>query len=108
MGKRKPEEETSARSVRKKTAARFVPDPALENLPGVKKMGKPARYKMIVKYDGKGFHGWQKQHPGGEDPLRTVQEVLEATVRGLLAQKLRCHPAGRTDSGVRFCLAFCY
>ena len=35
----------------------------------------PFRYKMVISYYGGAFHGWQKQHPPGQAPLYTVQEV---------------------------------
>jgi tRNA pseudouridine38-40 synthase len=52
--------------------------------------------RLIIEYDGAGFHGWQKQ---GE--LRTIQVELGK----VLSIILRCdvgtlHAAGRTDSGV--------
>ena len=38
------------------------------------------RYKLTIAYDGTHFHGWQKQHPPGEEPLRTVQGVMDVEV----------------------------
>ena len=38
----------------------------------------PRRFRLTVAYDGTLFHGWQKQEPPGEEPLRTVQGVLQA------------------------------
>eukprot|EP00930_Biecheleria_cincta_P016389 TRINITY_DN13352_c0_g1_i1.p1 TRINITY_DN13352_c0_g1~~TRINITY_DN13352_c0_g1_i1.p1 ORF type:complete len:399 (+),score=37.25 TRINITY_DN13352_c0_g1_i1:323-1519(+) len=71
-----------------------------DDLPSVRSLGKPQRYRLTISYEGKHFHGWQKQHPPGQEPLRTVQEVLEAVIRQTLRQKVRCHSAGRTDAGV--------
>lgn len=71
-----------------------------DELPSVKRLGRPQRYRLRISYEGKHFHGWQKQHPPGREPLRTIQEVLEAVVRRILQQKVRCHCAGRTDAGV--------
>jgi tRNA pseudouridine38-40 synthase len=52
--------------------------------------------KLIVEYDGGGFHGWQKQ-PG----LRTVQSELERALSTVCRQEVGpLHAAGRTDSGV--------
>lgn len=54
------------------------------------------RIKLIVEYDGGGFHGWQKQ-----PNLRTVQSELERVLsivcRGPVGP---LHAAGRTDAGV--------
>lgn len=63
----------------------------------------PQRYKLTLAYDGSAFHGWQKQEPPGEAPLRTVQGELEAVlVRLLGVPKAQLHLMGasRTDSGV--------
>jgi len=66
-------------------------------IPGVP---QAVRYKMTLAYDGSGFHGWQKQHPPGEDPLRTVQQVVEDALVRLLGQPVRLLGASRTDAGV--------
>ncbi|MFA9479629.1 tRNA pseudouridine(38-40) synthase TruA [Phycisphaerales bacterium AB-hyl4] len=59
------------------------------------------RYKLTIAYDGTNFHGWQKQHPPGVDvPLRTVQQVVEDTLREVLHQPIRLMGASRTDAGV--------
>jgi len=58
------------------------------------------RYKLTVAYDGTNFHGWQKQHPPGEEPLRTVQDVLEAAVREVMREAVNVIGASRTDAGV--------
>ena len=39
------------------------------------------RWKLTVAYDGTHFHGWQRQEVPGGEPLRTVQGVLESTIR---------------------------
>ena len=52
--------------------------------------------RMIIEYDGSGFHGWQRQ-PG----LRTIQSELERVLRTILREEIRVvHSAGRTDAGV--------
>lgn len=52
--------------------------------------------KLIVEYNGRGFHGWQKQ-PG----LRTVQSELERILSVVLRGPVGpLHAAGRTDAGV--------
>lgn len=50
---------------------------------------------MLIAYDGTEFHGWQTQ-PG----YRTVQNVLEETLRRCLRHPMNLIGCGRTDSGV--------
>ena len=58
------------------------------------------RYKMVVAYDGSAFHGWQKQEPPDQEPLRTVQGELQSAMQRLLGQRLILTGASRTDAGV--------
>lgn len=64
------------------------------------------RYKLTIAYDGTEFCGWQKQEPPDpDDPtrrttLRTVQGVIEETVRDVLREDVVVMGASRTDSGV--------
>src|SRR5262252_548060 len=56
-------------------------------------MGK--RFRATVEYDGTDFSGWQRQ-PG----QRTVQAVLEDTIRQMVGESVFVRGAGRTDAGV--------
>ena len=58
------------------------------------------RYKLTVAYDGTEFHGWQRQHRPGEEPLRTVQGVLEKTIVEVVREPITLTGASRTDAGV--------
>jgi len=52
--------------------------------------------RMVLEYDGRGFHGWQAQ-PG----VRTVQVELQKVLETITREKeLRVIAAGRTDAGV--------
>ncbi|HLK89439.1 MAG TPA: tRNA pseudouridine(38-40) synthase TruA [Polyangia bacterium] len=53
------------------------------------------RYRAIVEYDGTNFAGWQRQ-PG----QRTVQGVLEDTLKEMTGESVFMRAAGRTDAGV--------
>ncbi|MGH6901635.1 MAG: tRNA pseudouridine(38-40) synthase TruA [Geminicoccaceae bacterium] len=53
------------------------------------------RYKLILEYDGGPFRGWQRQSEGA-----SVQDALEAAVRGFCGEEVQVVAAGRTDAGV--------
>ena len=55
------------------------------------------RYKLLLSYDGAGYHGWQKQ-PGKAGA--TVQGTLEAAVSRLFGADVTVTGSGRTDTGV--------
>ena len=59
-----------------------------------------ARYKLTIAYEGTDFHGWQKQLPPDEEPLRTVQGVLEEALAKVFRQPISVQGASRTDTGV--------
>jgi tRNA pseudouridine38-40 synthase len=52
--------------------------------------------KLVLAYDGTGFHGWARQRGG----LRTVQGVLEHSLARILGEAPDVSAAGRTDTGV--------
>lgn len=52
--------------------------------------------RMLLAYDGSGYHGWQRQRQG--EP--TVQEALELRLSHLCEEPITVHGAGRTDAGV--------
>jgi tRNA pseudouridine38-40 synthase len=51
--------------------------------------------RLIVRYDGTGLSGWQRQRG-----VRTVQEELERVASKMAGETVRMHGAGRTDAGV--------
>lgn len=53
------------------------------------------RIKLVIEYDGSGFHGWQVQ-----ENAHTVQEELERAVLKITGENARVTGAGRTDAGV--------
>lgn len=54
--------------------------------------------RLVLEYDGAGFHGWQAQ-PGAAG-RRTVQAVVETALERLVGEPVAVHGAGRTDAGV--------
>ena len=55
----------------------------------------PSNLKLILSYNGSGFHGWQVQ-PG----LTTVQGVLADAIARLTGEQVLPQGSGRTDAGV--------
>jgi tRNA pseudouridine38-40 synthase len=53
------------------------------------------RYKLVIEYDGRPYHGFQAQ-----DGLASIQGSLERAVTAFSGQAQRVHAAGRTDAGV--------
>lgn len=51
--------------------------------------------RLVLAYDGTGFHGWQRQ-----EGVRTVQADLEDVLRRVLRHPLHATGASRTDAGV--------
>ena len=51
--------------------------------------------KLTLEYDGTDFFGWQVQPEG-----RTVQGVVQESLRTLLQEPVKIIGAGRTDAGV--------
>ncbi|HLA05020.1 MAG TPA: tRNA pseudouridine(38-40) synthase TruA, partial [Syntrophales bacterium] len=51
--------------------------------------------KIIVEYDGSGYHGWQRQ-----EGLTTVQQILEESIGRITREKITVVGSGRTDAGV--------
>lgn len=53
------------------------------------------RYRLLIEYDGRPFHGFQAQAD-----LPSVQGSLERAVKRFCGEDLRVSAAGRTDTGV--------
>jgi tRNA pseudouridine38-40 synthase len=53
------------------------------------------RIKIIVSYDGTGYHGWQVQ-PG----MPTIQSDLEQAISEIEGRQVQVAGSGRTDAGV--------
>ncbi|MBP7176712.1 MAG: tRNA pseudouridine(38-40) synthase TruA [Thermoclostridium sp.] len=53
------------------------------------------RIKLVIEYDGSGFHGWQVQ-----ENAHSVQEELEKAIAAITGESARITGAGRTDTGV--------
>ena len=56
------------------------------------------RFRARIAYDGKNFHGVQKNQADGA-PLRTVLSQLEDSLQPALGQCVVFRAAGRTDAG---------
>ncbi|MGD9014908.1 MAG: tRNA pseudouridine(38-40) synthase TruA [Candidatus Omnitrophota bacterium] len=52
--------------------------------------------KLTIEYDGTNYQGWQRQ----KNTHRTLQEIIEKTLRKVLRQRVRLIASGRTDAAV--------
>ena len=55
----------------------------------------PYKFKILLEYDGTGYHGWQTQKNA-----RSVQETLIKAAQSFLEGPVKIQGAGRTDAGV--------
>src|SRR5207237_2185660 len=53
------------------------------------------RYRLLIEYDGRPYHGFQAQ-----GALPSIQGCIERAVQAFCGQTLRLQAAGRTDTGV--------
>ena len=53
------------------------------------------RFKILIEYKGVNYVGWQKQENG-----KSIQEVIENSIKKLTGEKRQIFAAGRTDAGV--------
>lgn len=53
--------------------------------------------KLTIEYDGTNYAGWQIQN---SHRSKTIQEVIEKTLRKILQEKIKIIGSGRTDAGV--------
>lgn len=59
------------------------------------------RLRLELAYLGTFFEGWQVQAPRADGTWpRTLQGVLESSLKEIFGEEIRVHGAGRTDSGV--------
>jgi len=52
-------------------------------------------FKIIIEYDGAGYHGWQRQPKD-----RTIQEEIEKALETMTGDGVTLTGSGRTDAGV--------
>jgi tRNA pseudouridine38-40 synthase len=52
--------------------------------------------KLTIEYEGTNYQGWQRQ----KNTPRTLQEIIEKTLRRILQRRVKLIAAGRTDAGV--------
>ena len=56
---------------------------------------KKHNYKLVLKYDGSNYLGWQAQKSG-----QTIQQAVEEAIYNLLGEHVCLYSSGRTDAGV--------
>jgi len=60
--------------------------------------------KLEIEYDGTHYHGWQVQNNKtarlSYNASRTIQNILQQTLKKILQEDIKLIVAGRTDSGV--------
>lgn len=51
--------------------------------------------RLLLAYDGTGFHGWQRQ-----PSLATLQACVEDSISRIVSEPVKLYASGRTDAGV--------
>ncbi len=51
--------------------------------------------RLLIEYDGSGYHGWQSQKSGG-----TIQDIISGSLSVITGSPVRLTGASRTDAGV--------
>jgi tRNA pseudouridine38-40 synthase len=52
-------------------------------------------FKILIEYDGTGYHGWQRQKKN-----RTIQQEIEQAISTMTVSPITLYGSGRTDAGV--------
>jgi tRNA pseudouridine38-40 synthase len=52
-------------------------------------------FKLVISYDGSGYHGWQRQKTD-----RSIQAEVERALTTMTGSRIRIMGSGRTDAGV--------
>jgi tRNA pseudouridine38-40 synthase len=52
-------------------------------------------FKILIEYDGTGYHGWQRQKKD-----RTIQQEIEQAISVMTNSPITLYGSGRTDAGV--------
>ena len=60
-------------------------------------MNRVRRYKIVLDYDGTGYHGWQRQE---SHDVRIIQGELEDILAKITGEEVQIVGCGRTDAGV--------
>jgi tRNA pseudouridine38-40 synthase len=58
------------------------------------------RVKLVLRYDGTNFAGWQKQSESAADRRPTLQATMEGALGTIFQQPVKVTASGRTDAGV--------
>jgi tRNA pseudouridine38-40 synthase len=66
-------------------------------------MSETRNIRMILRYDGTHYLGWQSQRGGN-----TIQDILEERIRRITGEQVRLIAAGRTDTGVHALHQVCH
>lgn len=58
-------------------------------------MAEKRNFRLVIEYDGTGYHGWQRQKT---EP--SIQEKIEEAIFTMVRQPVKLKASGRTDAGV--------